>query len=188
MDHLFSVSDPSDWLNTPVALLGPVEAALRCQVCKDFYQTPMITSCSHTFCSLCIRRCLTSDGKCPACRSPDQEIRLRRNWAVQELGDAFQKARETVLNFGRNAQETVKNNILGKRTAEEAGLDGVGVPHVTRRTTRSRSMVVGQSSPPQLLQEEGRDSKDSYADADSQPCKLAVICSQVATNWQQMMA
>lgn len=102
MDRSYHVADPSDWLKTPVAPLGPVEAALRCQVCKDFYNTPMITSCSHTFCSLCIRRCLTTDGKCPSCRASDQELRLRRNWVVEELVDAFKTARPIILQLGHD--------------------------------------------------------------------------------------
>ena len=104
MDSSFDVSDPSDWLDTPTFQLSSVEAALRCQVCKDFFDTPMITSCAHTFCSLCVRRCLTSDGLCPACRSPDQELRLRPNWAVQEMVDAFRIARPGVLQIVKDVR------------------------------------------------------------------------------------
>ncbi|EQL03869.1 zinc finger domain-containing protein [Ophiocordyceps sinensis CO18] len=73
------VPDSTDWLGTPLSGLAAVEAALRCQVCKDFYKTPMLTSCSHTFCSLCIRRALSNDGKCPVCRASEQELKLRSN-------------------------------------------------------------------------------------------------------------
>lgn len=100
MDSTFDVPDPTDWLYTPVSRLGAVESALRCQVCKDFFNTPMITSCSHTFCSLCIRRCLTEDGVCPICRASDQMVKLRQNWTVQELVEAFQQARPSVLAVG----------------------------------------------------------------------------------------
>ena len=104
MDASFDVADPSDWLQTPVTQLGPVEAALRCQVCKDFFHTPMITSCSHTFCSLCIRRCITTDGRCPTCRSHDQEIKLRPNSIVQELVELFQIARPGILQLGEDVK------------------------------------------------------------------------------------
>lgn len=104
MDSSFDVSDPSDWLQTSFSQLSPVEQALRCQVCKDFFDTPMITSCSHTFCSLCIRRCLTTDGRCPACRTQDQAMKLRANSTVQELVDAFKVARPAILLFGQNAK------------------------------------------------------------------------------------
>jgi E3 ubiquitin-protein ligase RAD18 len=114
MDSSFSVPDPSDWLQTPVSLLGPVESALRCQVCKDFFNTPMITSCSHTFCSLCIRRCLTTDGRCPSCRAQDQEIKLRPNPIVQELVDTFQVARPVILQLGEAAKNNKSNAAKGK--------------------------------------------------------------------------
>ncbi|QPH04595.1 hypothetical protein C2857_001730 [Epichloe festucae Fl1] len=96
-----NVPDSTDWLATPLACLAMVDAALRCQVCKDFYQTPMITSCSHTFCSLCIRRALSSDGKCPLCRAPEQELKLRSNWSMEETVEAFSKARPTALTLAR---------------------------------------------------------------------------------------
>ena len=117
MDNPFDISDSSDWFDTPLSRLSAVEAALRCQVCKDFYDTPMITTCSHTFCSLCIRRCLTTDGMCPACRSPDQELRLRSNWVVQELAEAFQSARPSILQMGKEVRVEGKGleNIGQKR-------------------------------------------------------------------------
>lgn len=97
------VADSTDWLGTPLSLLSSVESALRCQVCKDFYNTPMLTSCSHTFCSLCIRRALSGDNKCPLCRASDQEIRLRTNWSMEEAVQAFKQARAGALEFARNA-------------------------------------------------------------------------------------
>ncbi|KAL7933560.1 hypothetical protein V8C35DRAFT_304757 [Trichoderma chlorosporum] len=96
------VPDSTDWLSTPLSGFAAVEAALRCQVCKDFYKTPMITSCSHTFCSICIRRALSNDGKCPMCRATEQELKLRSNWSMEETVDAFSKARATALSLARN--------------------------------------------------------------------------------------
>ncbi|KAJ5690629.1 Postreplication repair E3 ubiquitin-protein ligase rad18 [Penicillium macrosclerotiorum] len=97
MEQSFDLPDSTDWLDTPLSLLAPLESSLRCQVCKDFFDNPVITSCSHTFCSLCIRRCLSTEGKCPTCRSGDQELKLRRNWLVQEILEAFQTARQPTL-------------------------------------------------------------------------------------------
>lgn len=96
------VADSTDWLSTPLSSLSSLESALRCQVCKDFYETPMITSCSHTFCSLCIRRVLSSDSKCPLCRASEQEIKLRSNWSMEEAVEAFKKARSAVLDLAHN--------------------------------------------------------------------------------------
>ena len=146
MDSSFDVSDPSDWLQTPVSKVAPIETALRCQVCKDFFNTPVITSCSHTFCSLCIRRCLTNDGKCPTCRTVDQELRLRPNWIVQELVDAFQAARPDVLQLGKDVtafREDVKQGNR-KRKLEVTDTDdeeGCTESSPRRRKTRSQSTV-----------------------------------------------
>ena len=145
MDSSYDVPDPSDWLNTSIPQLAPVETALRCQVCKDFYDTPMITSCSHTFCSLCIRRCLTSDGKCPACRAPDQELRLRRNWTVQEIVDTFKVARPAALRLGQNAFATsgasaqASAQAIGKRKLSDTYLEGEEGERPARRTRSQRS-------------------------------------------------
>ncbi|KAF5013536.1 hypothetical protein FDECE_459 [Fusarium decemcellulare] len=98
-DH--DVPDSTDWLSTPLAGLAAVENALRCQVCKDFFKTPMMTNCSHTFCSLCIRRALSNDGKCPLCRASEQELKLRSNWSMEETVDAFVKARAATIDLAR---------------------------------------------------------------------------------------
>ncbi|KAL8840687.1 MAG: hypothetical protein Q9170_001205 [Blastenia crenularia] len=137
------VADPSDWLGSTVPKLAPVESSLRCQVCKDFFDTPMITSCSHTFCSLCIRRCLTNDGKCPACRATDQELRLRRNCAVQEIVDAFQIARPSLTSLAAGVAEQSKTKKpQRKRKLEDTDLedgDDRCKMVVGRRKTRSQS-------------------------------------------------
>lgn len=111
------VPDSTDWLSTPLSGFAAVEAALRCQVCKDFYKTPMITSCSHTFCSICIRRALSNDGKCPMCRSTEQELKLRSNWSMEETVEAFTKARATALSLARNHRPRSQSP---KRKAVEA--------------------------------------------------------------------
>ncbi|KAL8705161.1 MAG: hypothetical protein Q9201_001698 [Fulgogasparrea decipioides] len=135
------VADPSDWLNSPAPKLAPVEAALRCQVCKDFFDTPMITSCSHTFCSLCIRRCLTNDGKCPVCRAPDQELRLRRNWTVEEIVDAFQAARPSLTSLASHDFDQAKfKRVRGKSYLEETDLEeDVAEPQIVAHRAKTRS-------------------------------------------------
>lgn len=143
MDDSFAVSDSTDWLQTSTPQLAQVEAALRCQVCKDFYDTPMITSCSHTFCSLCIRRCLTTDGKCPLCRAPDQELRLRRNCTVEELVEVFQIARPALILSGKPHLPPALeiSNAKGKRNLDDSLGDRVdlGLPQTQRRKLRSQN-------------------------------------------------
>src|SRR5258707_1191369 len=143
----YDVSDSTDWLTTPLASFAPLDASLRCQVCKDFYKTPMITSCSHTFCSLCIRRCLSNDGKCPACRTGEQEIKLRRNWAVQEIADAFKSEREGMLQFAKGVPDPeMEGKSTAKRKLDDMQTDDhqdVRSPQVRR--TRSKSRRAGSA-------------------------------------------
>lgn len=143
MDSPSDVADPTDWLQTPTPQLDQVEVALRCQVCKDFFDTPMITSCSHTFCSLCIRRCLTNDGKCPICRASDQEVKLRRNCTVEELVNVFQVARPALIQLGKNLKATTLGVLEGKpkRKLEKSNSNECGEIEercARRRKTRSQ--------------------------------------------------
>ena len=171
---MYDVPDATDWLPTKLPTFARVEAAMRCQVCKDFFDTPMMTSCCHTFCSICIRRCLTSDGKCPTCRAEEQELRLRRNWAVQELVDSFQIARPSLLDLAQRAtpEETKIGERGWKRKLSETELeaDGGSERSRTRQVTRSRSRISphsqGRSTTPIDL--EGNDS-DYKPGLESQP-------------------
>ncbi|EFX03812.1 DNA repair protein [Grosmannia clavigera kw1407] len=147
MDSSADVADSTDWLGTSLACLAPVEQALRCHVCKDFYNSPMITSCNHTFCSLCIRRSLSADGKCPLCRMADQESKLRGNWALREVIEAFCKARTTVLGVAQRptSPPARPTSLQPKRKAEEAGEAGADEgsssgdgPHTKRTRTSAR--------------------------------------------------
>ncbi|KAH8157049.1 hypothetical protein CIB48_g11196 [Xylaria polymorpha] len=125
-DGLDTVADSTDWLSTPLSGLSAVEAALRCQICKDFYRTPMLTSCNHTFCSLCIRRALSADGKCPLCRAGEQEIKLRSNWSMEEVVAAFTQTRTAVLDFARGPPPTLLTRAeTPKRKTDDVDMDDV---------------------------------------------------------------
>lgn len=141
MEHLssepnYDVPDATDWLNTPLSGLMPVEQAFRCHVCKDFYNSPMLTSCNHTFCSLCIRRCLSLDSKCPLCRKTDQESRLRGNWALREAVDSFKECRAAILEFARKPAPAIAV-ASPKRKSINTGERGYEEEHTRKRTRRS---------------------------------------------------
>ncbi|KAI9797662.1 MAG: hypothetical protein M1825_005721 [Sarcosagium campestre] len=171
MDVSMTVSDPSDWLATPLSSLATLETSLRCQVCKEFFATPMITECSHTFCSLCIRRCLTADGKCPTCRGTEQEVKLRRNWSLQEAVDAYQSARGPTLAFAIEHSGLDRLKSQKKRFSADVDLDD-GEKTVKRsRTTRSqaRREARSESVEPIVVIEDSED-------ADFQPEDGLVPC------------
>jgi E3 ubiquitin-protein ligase RAD18 len=188
MSHAASVSDSvpdsTDWLSTPLAALAPVESALRCQVCKDFFNTPMMTSCSHTFCSLCIRRYLSQEGRCPACRTADQELKLRRNWVVEELVSGFMEERDGLLNFARKCAEAdTENQEEGegprpkkRRRKVEAPQSQQNVAGLERRSTRSQSRKDAvQTSQESAATQTIADSDDAGSEYEGQDDKHVVV-------------
>ena len=182
MDSSFNVTDSSDWLETPLSYLAPVEQALRCQVCKDFFDTPMITSCSHTFCSLCIRRCLTNDGRCPVCRANDQEMKLRSNAIIQELVDVFQTARPVVLQLGQEVKATRDGLVqrAKKRKLEDTDIEDdekVDKPYNGRRKTRSQ-----QQSNPSVVEPSMDQAMRDEEDSDFQPGGLIRLSLESVTD------
>ncbi|OAD76275.1 hypothetical protein PHYBLDRAFT_59810 [Phycomyces blakesleeanus NRRL 1555(-)] len=63
--------DPSDFSCYD---LQELDKHMRCPICKELVQTPMIlASCSHTFCAGCIRRSMVRELCCPLCREPTNE-------------------------------------------------------------------------------------------------------------------
>ncbi|KAJ5159640.1 Postreplication repair E3 ubiquitin-protein ligase rad18 [Penicillium canariense] len=150
MEQSFDLPDSTDWLDTPLSLLAPLESSLRCQVCKDFFDNPVITSCSHTFCSLCIRRCLSTEGKCPTCRSGDQELKLRRNWLVQEILEAFKNARDSTLTLAKREAARIAAGDKGirdpapkkRKVGHVEQEEEVEVAHRSSQRVRTRSQQV----------------------------------------------
>ncbi|KAK5658231.1 hypothetical protein OQA88_2206 [Cercophora sp. LCS_1] len=167
----FDVPDSTDWLKTPLAGLVPVEQAFRCHVCKDFFNSPMLTSCNHTFCSICIRRCLALDGKCPLCRAPDQESKLRGNWALREAVDAFVTARDAILQFAKKPP-IVAGPGSPKRKADK--VDGFEAreetkrPRMSTRASKARAAEAASAMAQEVIDLEDDEDED-HDDPEFQP-------------------
>uniref|UniRef100_A0A060T995 Postreplication repair E3 ubiquitin-protein ligase RAD18 n=1 Tax=Blastobotrys adeninivorans TaxID=409370 RepID=A0A060T995_BLAAD len=91
------LADPSDWGQTHAPYLSQLESTIRCHICKEFMTAPVLTSCGHTFCSLCIRSHLNDDVHCPACRSKTQSNTLRKNTVIEELTTLFRTHRKDLI-------------------------------------------------------------------------------------------
>ncbi|KAL0978322.1 hypothetical protein UPYG_G00168910 [Umbra pygmaea] len=81
--------------------LKNVDTLLRCPICFELLSIPMMTKCSHNFCSLCIRKFLSYKLQCPVCNSPTTEQDLRNNRILEDLISSFQIARQQMskVNF-----------------------------------------------------------------------------------------
>jgi DNA repair protein Rad18 len=147
MELSHDLPDSTDWIPTSLPAFEPLEAALRCEVCKEFYNNPVITSCSHTFCSLCIRRCIGADGKCPACKSACQADKLLPNIAVREVAMKFEEAREKALELARKDKEDQAELVNArKRKVEEADLGEEEPTRHTRARQTRRSTRLGETT------------------------------------------
>jgi E3 ubiquitin-protein ligase RAD18 len=141
MDSSFDLPDSTDWIKTSLPAFEPLEAALRCEVCKEFYNNPVITSCNHTFCSICIRRCITADGKCPSCKAGCSSDKLAPNIAVREVVMRFQEARPKALELARaDKEQEATTGSKKKRKLDDTDIEeGDNVMHTRSRQTRSKN-------------------------------------------------
>ncbi|RYP37055.1 hypothetical protein DL767_003118 [Monosporascus sp. MG133] len=168
-DPLDDVADSTDWLSTPLSGLAAVEAALRCQVCKDFYKTPMLTSCNHTFCSVCIRRALSNDGKCPLCRASEQELKLRSNWSMEETVEAFVKTRRHILDFAKRPTPTSAADSPKRKLDHVDREDEVSGSQRSNKRLRSSARLSksrGADATAEMARQ-GADVQDTYSDMES---------------------
>lgn len=164
MENSFTVTDATDWLPTSLPSFSQLETALRCQVCKDFFTNPVITSCSHTFCSLCIRRCLSAEGKCPACRAGDQASKLRRNWALEEVVNTFVAARPEALRIvteDKRSREDVRP-AKRRRVAEDSDVPDSS----SQRQTRSRAKNQAPPTTADIMVLDDEEGDDDYQEVE----------------------
>ncbi|KAJ8257925.1 hypothetical protein GJAV_G00191210 [Gymnothorax javanicus] len=80
------------------ACLKNVDNLLRCPICFDYLNISVMTQhCSHTFCSLCIRKFLSYKSQCPVCNLATTETDLRNNRILDDLVKSFQSTRRQLL-------------------------------------------------------------------------------------------
>ena len=91
------ISSPKDWPDNWKDL-QTIDSLLRCSICGEFFKdTTFIPSCSHNYCSLCIRRYLCVDSKCPICGEGVQDVHLQNNRIIDEIVKSFVKIRNELL-------------------------------------------------------------------------------------------
>ena len=169
------VTDSTDWLETSLPGLSAVESALLCRVCRDFYKTPMITTCLHTFCSLCIRRSLANDGRCPACRAPEQESKLRWNGALDEAVDAYVKTRPAVLSLARAGPQESRHSPKRKLEAEPSQ-DSEDLSRKRLRSSARLNRARGEETTAEIVRQEVDVIEDS-ADEEYEDNRMCPSCS-----------
>ena len=74
--------------------LKHIEDLLFCGICYEYMETSVATSCSHNYCSLCIRKYLHYKTQCPACFAETFEKDLRTNKALDEIISQFLRIKD----------------------------------------------------------------------------------------------
>ncbi|NP_001003462.1 tripartite motif containing 35-36 [Danio rerio] len=76
-------------------MASSAEYDLTCPVCQDIFKTPVILSCSHSFCKECLQQFWRNKNtqECPVCRRRSSKDRPLVNLALQNLCESFLKER-----------------------------------------------------------------------------------------------
>ncbi|BGP38070.1 E3 ubiquitin-protein ligase rad18 [Rhodotorula kratochvilovae] len=80
--------------------LAALDHSLRCPICAELFTAPVIlTACSHSFDSRCLRHYLASNKRCPSCLQETTEDRIRVNLALQGTVAAWKDARYALSSY-----------------------------------------------------------------------------------------
>ncbi|KFM63245.1 hypothetical protein X975_25088, partial [Stegodyphus mimosarum] len=77
--------------------LNPLDSLLRCQICFEYFDTSMVTKCSHNYCSFCIRRYMQYKSQCPICFKVATEPELRNNRLIDEILRVYKLIRSSLF-------------------------------------------------------------------------------------------
>ncbi|KAA1471369.1 hypothetical protein DENSPDRAFT_819534 [Dentipellis sp. KUC8613] len=99
------IPDPTDFPPRSVAPgLRELDSALRCKICSELYDAPVVLACGHCFCSLCTRTEILTKAECPTCRKETSEAQLRVNPYMEEVVSAWKDARDFVLRLSKEEE------------------------------------------------------------------------------------
>ncbi|KAJ3598152.1 hypothetical protein NHX12_001666 [Muraenolepis orangiensis] len=90
--------------------LRDLEQNLTCPICRDVYREPVLLSCSHSFCGVCLRDSWTKGTRrssCPVCRAELPGERPILNRALENACEAFRTKKRWLPNPKRPAPHTV---------------------------------------------------------------------------------
>ena len=132
---------------TSLPTLATLDDQCRCRICKDYMTGPMMTTCGHTFCSICIRRALNVDGRCPACRTLEEESKLRKNLLVEDLIESFVPLRSSLMSYttSRSVPSAQKRTEVIDDSDPEFSPSEASTSQ-PRRSKRARKQVSGHDN------------------------------------------
>ncbi|XP_030138886.4 E3 ubiquitin-protein ligase RAD18 isoform X2 [Taeniopygia guttata] len=112
-----------------LAPLKAVDDLLRCGICFDYFSIAVIIpQCSHSYCSLCIRKSLSYKTQCPTCCVAVSESDLKNNRILDDLVKSFNSARQQLLNLVLEAPPVPSPPAHSQRPAAESHWSPVSQP------------------------------------------------------------
>ncbi|OJT07267.1 Postreplication repair E3 ubiquitin-protein ligase rad18 [Trametes pubescens] len=169
LDRLLAIPEISDSTDFPDATTTPglrtLDDALRCDICRDFYDAP------------CIRSALPINTTCPTCRKDASEVHLRKNAAVESAVQAWRVARPLILRLA--------NEEHARKTRPELPKSAKAHPNEPpRKRKRSGSPVSVSDDEPIVVSSSpapsGSATPDSLPDTvDCPMCQKAVLSQKI---------
>ncbi|XP_071455744.1 E3 ubiquitin-protein ligase RAD18-like [Hetaerina americana] len=92
--------------------LKELDSLLRCGICYDYMKNTLITSCSHNYCSYCIRKSMQYKPQCPTCFKEATEPQLRNNRLVDQFVGLYEKVCEKIEDFAYDRVQISDSSVL----------------------------------------------------------------------------
>eukprot|EP00667_Euglena_gracilis_P007456 EG_transcript_7531 len=161
------------------AAVQAVAHSLLCPICKEYYDCCMLLpACSHSFCSLCIRRTLEFHHQCPVCKSAAEAHQLVANRPLDDAVRAFRAATPTLTwLIALRQQQQQQQQALAQAQAEAAqataqkprgGGRGPGRPSKPAAPSLSQSGRLTRSMAQAVMLELGDSSDEEDTKGDSE--------------------
>ncbi|XP_068995139.1 nuclear factor 7, brain-like [Embiotoca jacksoni] len=99
-----------------------VESFLSCHVCSETFRDPVSLSCSHNFCSSCLKKFWEQAGNknCPICKRKSSKEHPPVNFTLKELADSFAGRQKSGSSETENEQK--KMEVMCRKHQEEPKL------------------------------------------------------------------
>ena len=102
-----SFPDISWHLKQQVPEIKNLTLLFECSICHEHFKNPVLVgSCSHNFCSLCIRKYLLYKQQCPSCFAPVHDADLKPNKILNEAAEIISRMIPSMEALARKAPST----------------------------------------------------------------------------------